>query len=277
MRGPADVTVRGAGGARLRCLDYGGGGRPVLLLHGLCGDAGEWAGTAARLRRRFRVLALDQRGHGASDHTPGEYAREDYVADVVAAIEQLGLAPVVLVGQSMGGLNAYLVASRRPDLVGVLVVVEAQASANPDGARAMRDWLRSLPEQFADADGARAFMQEAGFPGETWRELLEERADGWAARFDVEGAIASTADFDERDYWDEWRALSCPVLVVGGAQSEMSQDELRQMAACVPAGRYAVVEGAGHNVQLDRPEQWHAALERFLDEHDPAVGGAGRA
>jgi pimeloyl-ACP methyl ester carboxylesterase len=183
VQAPAAVIVRGAGGARLRCLDYGGAGPPVLLLHGLCGEAGEWAGTAARLRRRFRVLALDQRGHGASDHTPGEYAREAYVADVVAAIEQLGLAPVVLVGQSMGGLNAYLVASRRRDLVGALVVVEAQASVNPDGARATRDWLRTLPVPFADAGAARAFMQEAGFPGETWRELLEERAEGFGNSF----------------------------------------------------------------------------------------------
>jgi pimeloyl-ACP methyl ester carboxylesterase len=260
------------GGANLRCLDYGGAGPPALLLHGLCGEASDWAGTAAWLRRRWRVLALDQRGHGGSDRTPGRYDRAAYVADAVAAIEQLAPAPVVLIGQSMGGLNAYLVASRRPDLVRALVVVEAQAAANPDGARSMREWLRSLPLSFADADAARAFMQEAGFPGETWRELLEEHSDGWAPRFDVEGAIASTFDFGERDYWEEWNAIGCPVLVAGGAESEMAQSELRRMAASLRAGRYAVVEGAGHNLHLDRPDAWRAVLERFLAE----IGCAGR-
>ena len=84
----------------------------------------EWADTATWLRRACRVYALDQRGHGASDRTPGQYGRDGYVEDAAAAIDQLGLAPVVLVGHSMGGLNAYLVAARHPELLRALVVVE---------------------------------------------------------------------------------------------------------------------------------------------------------
>jgi pimeloyl-ACP methyl ester carboxylesterase len=256
---------------RLSCLDHGGEGTAALLLHGLCGEAREWAETARWLRESCRVVALDQRGHGASERVPGRYGRDDYVADAVAAIEQLGLTPVVLIGQSMGGLNAYLVAARRPELVRALVVAEAQCSANPDGMRAMREWLRSLPVPFPSGEEARAFMQTAGFPGEAWQELLEEGPGGWRPRFDVEGAIDSTVDTGERDCWDEWQAIRCATLVVGGAQSPLSQAELRSMASRLPCGRYAVVEGAGHNVHLDRPDEWRTVVEGFLREQKLGV------
>ncbi len=274
---PLIGSIRGADGARLRYLDYGGEGAAALLLHGLCGEATEWAATAAWLRRSCRVLAVDQRGHGASERTPGRYGRDAYVADATAAIEQLQLAPVVLVGQSMGGLNAYLVAARRSELVRALVVVEAQASTNPEGMRGLRDWLRRFPVPFRTAAAARAFLQDAGFPGESWREVLDERPDGWWPRFDVEGAIESSEDMGEHDYWAEWRQIQVPTLVVGGADSEMSQTELGSMAACLPAGRYSLVEGAGHNLHLDRPDAWRAVLEEFLEEQDIAVRRAAGA
>jgi pimeloyl-ACP methyl ester carboxylesterase len=266
-RAPAVASVRGEGGVRLSCLDYGGGGPPVLLLHGLCGEAREWEGTATRLRPRFRVLALDQRGHGSSDRAPGRYGRDAYVADAAAAIVQLGLAPAAVVGHSMGGLNAYLLAARYPDLVHALVVVEAQASANPDGMAALRTWLRTFPVPFRTAEAARAFMQVSGFPGEAWRELLDERPDGWWPRFDVDGAIRSTVDLGERGYWEEWRTIRCPTLVVGGSDSELAQAELEAMAACLPHGCYTVVDGAGHTVHLDRVDVWDALLAAFLAEH----------
>ena len=269
-RAPAVAAVRGEGGVRLSCLDYGGDGTPVLLLHGLCGEAREWEATATRLRPRFRVLALDQRGHGSSDRAPGQYGRDAYVADAVAAIVQLGLAPAAVVGQSMGGLNAYLLAARHPDLVHALVVVEAQASASPDGMAALRTWLRTFPVPFLTAEAARAFMQGSGFPGEAWRELLYERPDGWSPRFDVDGAIESTVDLGGRSYWDEWRTIRCPTLVVGGSDRELAQAELEAMAACLPDGCYTLVEGAGHNVHLDRADVWHGLLEAFLAQHHPA-------
>jgi pimeloyl-ACP methyl ester carboxylesterase len=114
-------------------------------------------------------------------------------------------------------------------------------------------------------------MQAAGFPGEAWQELLEEGPGGWRPRFDVEGAIDSTVDMGERHCWDEWRAIRCPTLVVGGAQSPLSQAELRSMASRLPCGRYAVVEGAGHNVHLDRPDEWRTVVEGFLREQKLGV------
>ena len=106
------IDVTGAGGVRLAAWEFAdppktreADGPPggVLLLHGLMGRASHWAGTARWLSERHRAVALDQRGHGQSEKPPeGPFTREAYVDDAEAALVQLGLAPAVLIGHSMG-------------------------------------------------------------------------------------------------------------------------------------------------------------------------------
>lgn len=122
-------------GVRLALLDFGGSGKPALLLHGLAGHSAEWSATASWLRRGRRVLALDIRGHGHSEREPQEVGPETLVADVAFAIERLELGPALLIGQSLGGHLALRVASDHPELVETLVVVEAgPAGAGSEGA-----------------------------------------------------------------------------------------------------------------------------------------------
>ncbi|MFD0395741.1 alpha/beta fold hydrolase [Streptomyces nogalater] len=142
------VVVRD--GVRLVCRDGGGGPGPaVVLLHGLVSHTGEWDALAERLSGRHRMVAVDQRGHGASERHPGDVSRAAFVADVVAVAGQLGLDRPVLVGQSLGGHTALLTAAAHPALVRALVLVEA-APRDPD-PRAPRDigaWLDSWPVPF---------------------------------------------------------------------------------------------------------------------------------
>src|SRR6516162_5365915 len=103
-------------GVGLACADYGGAGPAVILLHGLCGHAGEWAETASWLSKSCRVVVPEQRGHGRSDRHPANMSRAAFVDDVVMWMEELGLAPVVLVGHSLGGHTVFLLAASRRDL-----------------------------------------------------------------------------------------------------------------------------------------------------------------
>jgi pimeloyl-ACP methyl ester carboxylesterase len=125
-------------------------------LHGLAGRGSEWQSTARWLSEHGHVFALDQRGHGRSEKGLSEHSREVYVRDVIAVIEQLRLAPVLLIGQSMGGQNAFLVAARRPHLLRALVVVEAGASPNPSARQLVGRWLSSWPLPFPSLADARA-------------------------------------------------------------------------------------------------------------------------
>ncbi len=104
-----------------------------MLLHGLAGHAGEWDVPARCLSSRYRVVAVDQRGHGASERRPQDVSRAAYVADVIAVADQLMLRRPVLVGQSLGGHTAMLAAAAHPGLVRALVLIEAGAGGpNPN-------------------------------------------------------------------------------------------------------------------------------------------------
>lgn len=125
--GPAaevrDVVL--ADGLVIRCLLSGDPAAPVLvLLHGLGEGSASWDEVAPRFAERFRVVALDLRGHGASGWRT-TYSSELMRDDVVGVLDALGLGRVVLVGHSMGGVIAHLVTQARPDRVAALVVEDA--------------------------------------------------------------------------------------------------------------------------------------------------------
>ncbi|WP_424217095.1 alpha/beta fold hydrolase (plasmid) [Streptomyces sp. BI20] len=112
-------------GTHLSRRDRGGPGRPVVLPHELAGHAGEWDLVAERLAARHRVVAVDQRGHGASERRPEDRSRAAYVADVLAVLDSLDLREPVLVGQSMGGNAALSTAAAHPARAHAPVPVEA--------------------------------------------------------------------------------------------------------------------------------------------------------
>lgn len=254
-------------GTRLCCVDFGGEGPPALLLHGLAGRASEWRSTASWLSRSHRVLALDQRGHGMSAKDLRDYSRGAYVDDVVAVIQRLGLGPVLLVGQSMGGLNAFLAAARRPDLVRALVVVEASPGGpDPKVPERVGAWLDSWPVPFPTLADARAFFGGETLYAQTWLEVLEEHPDGYRPLFRRGDMVASMADVAERDYWAEWGRVRCPAVVVVGGRGFVSQDDAEEMARRVASARVVSVPGAGHDLHLARPRAWREVADAFLAE-----------
>ena len=126
------------------------GDLPVLvLLHGLAGYAREWCATIEALRSQFKVVAIEQRGHGGSTRRPVDVSRAAYVADVVAVLDELGVHRVPMVGQSTGGHTAMLVAAHHPDRVERLVLVESGLGGEEaEVTSALGDWLESWPAPF---------------------------------------------------------------------------------------------------------------------------------
>ncbi|MGW4497691.1 alpha/beta fold hydrolase [Micromonospora sp. NPDC004336] len=119
------------GSRRLSYLDFGGSGAPLLALHGHYNEAAAFAPLAEALAPRWRVIALDQRGHGASDRTDS-YERDDYVADVAAFHRHLDVGPTAVLGHSLGGANAYQYAARHADRVTALIVEDIGAVVDVD-------------------------------------------------------------------------------------------------------------------------------------------------
>lgn len=259
-------------GTRLAVRDFGGDGRPVLLLHGLAGYAEEWSGTAHALAPRHRVLALDARGQGRSERRPADVSRAANVADVAFAVEALELGPVALVGQSLGGHTALLVAAQHPALVSALVAAETSPDAPPDPARFaadVADHLRSWPAPFASRAAAVAYFIERDWTptaAEAWAEGLERCADGWRPRFDADVMERTLHDAVARDCWDAWERIACQTLVVRGEHGALSSEDARAMVERLPGAQLAELAGAGHDVHLDQADAWATALTEFLEQ-----------
>jgi pimeloyl-ACP methyl ester carboxylesterase len=146
---------------RIHGLDWGGpeGAPVVLMLHGVAGNAWVWDDVAARLALalpRHRIVAIDQRDGGDTDHPPTGYDRTDFFADLVAVHDDLGGAPLVLVGHSRGGWLAAAFAAAHPDRVGRLVLVDPArlAFADETDAGTFYDWVRNGLGPFPSEEAA---------------------------------------------------------------------------------------------------------------------------
>jgi pimeloyl-ACP methyl ester carboxylesterase len=253
-------------GVRLRCLDSGGTGPPVVLLHGLAGHAGEWDAPARLLWSRHRVLAVDQRGHGGSERNPADVSRSAYVQDVAVVIEGLGLGAVMLIGQSLGGHTAMLTAAAYPGLVRALVLVEAgPGGQDPGGPARIGEWLDSWPVPFRSYEAAVAFF--GGGPlGRGWADGLERRADGLWPRFDRDVMVRSLAENARRSFWTEWRRVRCPTMLVLAQSGFLSSQEAEQMIRRRPETVAVSVPGTGHDLHLERPERLYGVVADFLGD-----------
>ncbi|RLU90505.1 alpha/beta hydrolase [Streptomyces griseocarneus] len=280
------IDVSGSGGVRLAAWEFAdppkagdpdGAAAPgaVLLLHGLMGRAAHWAETARWLSARHRAVALDMRGHGRSSRPAGgPFTREAYVADVQAVIENLGLAPVTLIGHAMGALTAWQLAARRPDLVRALVICEMRASAlSAAGRREWGEWFRSWPVPFATLADVRKWFGEEDpalerpkpARGDFYAEVMAERSDGWRPAFSRRQMLLARETYVRDAHWEELAHIECPTLVVRGLDGELGRAEAQEMVRVLPHGRYAEVHDAGHFVHYDQPEGWRCVVEEFLE------------
>jgi pimeloyl-ACP methyl ester carboxylesterase len=181
-------------------------------------------------------------------------------------IEALVRQPVVLIGQSLGGLTALQVAARRPDLVRSLVVVEADPDAIAE--KAISDVITSLrgwPVPFATRDLAVTFFGGPSVAAEAWVSGLRQRVDGYWPSFDVGVMERTLREAAGRDYWDEWDTIECPILLVVGERGIMPKGSGQAMAGRNPHAHVVEIAGASHDLHLDRLDEWDRALGQFLD------------
>ncbi|MFE9634376.1 alpha/beta fold hydrolase [Streptomyces sp. NPDC006463] len=252
--GPLPGVMETADGRRLVYTDFGGPGAPLLALHGHFQDGSGFEELAREVGPAWRVIGLDQRGHGASDRA-AEYTREGYVADAAAVLEHLGLGPAVVVGHSLGGVNAYQLAARRPDLVRAVVVEDIGAVVEDDLSYA-REW----PRRAATRAG---FLAGVGSAAPHLAGVLREYADGWGTASDVEDVVESQRALNG-DHWADWLAVRQPTLLVRGDRSGvLSAEHAREMT--LRRGGVRLVElPAGHSVRAGDPEGFYAAVRGFL-------------
>lgn len=238
---------------------------PLVLLHGLAGYALEWGATIAALSEDYRVISIEQRGHGSSTRRPDDVSRAAYVADVVAVLDDLDASAVPVVGQSMGGHTAMLLAARHPERVSQLVMVEAGlGGGDPADVAALATWFRSWPAPFADRDAFLTFFGGSRSVAEGWADGLTERSDGLWPQWDADTLAAALAAVAERECLDEWSSVRAPTLLVRGEHGSVPERQVESMCALRPDTTLAIVSAAGHDLHLEAPDALQPVLARFL-------------
>ncbi|MBA4865468.1 alpha/beta hydrolase [Streptomyces sp. PSKA54] len=248
----AATTVRGH---RLSYLDFGGPGRPLLALHGHFGEGRTFVPLARELGPGWRVVALDQRGHGYSDR-PADFSRQGYVEDAAAVLGHLGLDDVVVLGHSLGGVNAYQLAARHPGLVRALIVEDIGAEVDDDLSFGLA-WPHRAPTRAE-------LLQELGTSAAYLTDAVREYADGWGLAFSPRDMVASQQQLNG-DHWEDWLAGSCPALLIRGTRSTvLSAEQAREMVSRRPHTRLAELP-TGHTVHESDPAGFAATVRAFLD------------
>lgn len=245
--------MRTSDGTYLAVVEFGGGGPPVLLLHGLMGRATTWWSVARRLTDHGRVLGLDARGHGRSQAV-GPWTTDRMADDAADLLEQAGAGPAVVIGHSMGGLHALALASRRPDLVRGVVVEDMAVDLTGLAGRPMADmaaWFGAVPQPFACRDAVReAFGHPRRELGDYMAECVEERADGLHLLTRVRDALEIATGWTREARWADLDAVGCPVLLVEAEESVAPAGQMAAMAERLGAEHH-VLPGTGHLVHAD--------------------------
>ncbi len=275
---PQDREVE-ANGLRLHYLDWGGDGLPLLLcIHGYAQNAHSWDFTALALRDRYRVLALDLRGHGDSQWAPdGDYTQPGYLADLEPFIDAVAAGPLVVVGLSLGGSLAYSYAARRPDRVRTLVVVDTGPETTGPGRGRIRRFVRQ-PDVLDSFEAFVARTRRYNSRRPEWqvrgslRHNLRRLPDGrWTWKYDpvLRSRRRPGPQQDPAARWALWSQVRCPTLLVRGASSDLLDAGVAQrMADSLPNVRLVEVPNAGHLVPGDNPVGFEQVLTAFLREQE---------
>ena len=236
-------------------LDSGADGRVLIALHAHFMEAATFAPLAGALAPEWRVVALDQRGHGDTDHAP-TYTRDDYIGDIEAFREHLGVSDAVLLGNSLGGVNAYQYAARHPRLVRGLIIEDIGAEVRDDLSFVLA-WEGCLPnrEALVERVGPRflPYLEDS----------FRQTPAGWCLAFDPMDIVASGTCL-AGDHWQDWLATTCPALLLRGRDSRVTtQGALEEMASRRPNTTLRVLDG-GHAIHLDDPAGFAGVVKEFL-------------
>ena len=261
---------------RLHYLQWNPSGpTSVVLLHGNSANAWWWEPVAREMPSQFRLLALDQRGHGDSEWVrPAAYTPADYAHDLVEFLRRATRADdrPILVGHSMGGLSTLAFAAHHGNLVRAAVVIDAAITSSRGRDRFLRR-LKSLPlVTYPDLDTARARFRlmpnEGHIPAATLQTIAEKSlvatADGrWTMKFDRESFFGSDGIDVARTIAD----IRIPTLLVRAGMSRIMTAEAAAAAAeSNPLARLVTIADTHHHVLLENPPALVKVLEEYIDQ-----------
>jgi pimeloyl-ACP methyl ester carboxylesterase len=263
--------------AKLAYAEAGAGGRPFMLVHGFTGakeDFTEWLDPLAA--EGWHAVAPDNRGHGASEKPDDEsqYTFELLAGDLLELADRLWGRDTsfVLLGHSMGGMVAQVLAARAPQRLNGLVLMDtlhgplpiitrdeldlAKLVVREKGINGLAEALKARGSKLDTPAHDRVVRERPGYQEFMDRKFADTAPAAYAALLE--------AMFSATDRLESLRSLSMPTLVITGEQDRPIVSPSMAMAEAITGAELAVIPDAGHSPQFENPDAWWAALSNFL-------------
>jgi N-formylmaleamate deformylase len=263
-----------SGGVKIHYYRTGEAKPPVILLHGLSDNGLCWSKLALALEPFYDLIMVDQRGHGLSDAPESGYGLENQSRDIVEIIRSLMLKKPVIIGHSMGAINAFATGAYFPDLVGCLILEDPplwasqeQESLNEAQARAEKFKQAILANKTKTLD---QLIEMCRSMHPTWDDVESFQ---WAK---AKQQVSPNTVLGMTEKRESWRILAtritCPVLLItadtasGALVSEATAEEA---TAYWKQSKVVNIPGAGHNIRREQFSPYMAAVKDFLKEYAP--------
>lgn len=267
--------------ARVRlCVAEAGHGDPLLVLHGFTGAKEDFGEVSERFAAEgWHVIIPDQRGHGSSEAPDGEssYSLAALAADAWALLDALGWERAAVIGHSMGGMVAQLMALEAPERITSLILMDtthgtvvgvdpslvdlAAQVARTEGMARLVELARELDTRVPAPAELRLRAERPGHTEEGERKVRACAPAMFAA--------LSTELLSDHDRLDALRQVDQPTLVVVGEQDSAFLEPSRRLADAIGGARLEVIPEAAHSPQHENPEHWGRVVSDFLDASRP--------
>ena len=248
----------------------------ILLLHGFMGHARVWDDVALTLASRYRVLALDQRGHGDSDWSEGAYySIEQHFADLCVFIDSLQIEKLILIGHSMGGRNALLYTVCRPEKVDRLILVDTRLENSPEAKSALEKQLKSLPVRTKTIRSVENALHRIFpyLPQSACNHIAKHgyRRDnaGWLIpKYDLRMSHQLKATGNTKpapDLRQMLNTITCPTLYIKGKESHfISEKEFHALRRTINSVDFQIIPQSSHMPAQENPSHFKKAIFAFL-------------
>jgi 3-oxoadipate enol-lactonase len=259
------VATAQAGDGTVIYYEAWGRGEPLLLLSGLATDLRIWACQRMVFGRRFRCIAVDNRGSGRSGKPDGPYTLEQMAADAAAVLDAEGIGRVHVVGHSMGSYIAQMLAVEHPDRVRSLTLAGTACRHQPWRLELLDCWKETAQNHGVHGWARRAFPYLLGprtawtlglFINLLWPVILQQPAHGFDGQI---AAILAAPDCARL------AGIAVPTLVVCGSRDTLTTPaDAAEVASLIPAARVVTLRGAGHGMMLEAAPDFNEAVLGFL-------------
>jgi pimeloyl-ACP methyl ester carboxylesterase len=263
-------------GVELAYKIHGTGEIPLVMVHGALETHQNWDWVVPHLPDSFRVLTYDRRGYGDSERPSGKWGFREHVADLADLIENLGLAPAWVVGQSGGGNITLRLAGERPDLLRGIVAHEPALLSllqdDPTLAPMLERFSQlaaAFKERIAAGDqaGAAELFVEEGLGEGLWAKFPP-----WFRQMCIKNAANTLDDLNDPEglVFDlEWiRGFTRPALLTLGDQTApLFPPVITRLAEAMPSAEVQEFTGAGHPIMVEQPEDFAEAITAFVRRH----------